>query len=92
VSDSLKDANRVCINTLALATHGINALSHQLALELMPLENFRLELDAANTYRDISGVPDLSDVQRGAFRGLSLDLRYRLLDRKHALFGLANAG
>jgi hypothetical protein len=54
----------------------------------MPLPNFRFEVGALTFYHNISGVTGLDDRRQEAFQGLALDLRYRLLDRNHAPFGL----
>ncbi len=54
----------------------------------MPLPNFRFEVGALTSYHNISGVTGLDDRRQEAFQGLALDLRYRLLDRNHAPFGL----
>jgi hypothetical protein len=63
-------------------------LSQVLSAEFTPVENLRLEASAASIYHDIAGVTGLDDRRRGGWQALSLDLRYRLLDREHALFGL----
>jgi hypothetical protein len=47
-----------------------------------------MEVSGTSIYHDISGVSGLDDRRRGGWQSLSLDLRYRLLDREHALFGL----
>jgi hypothetical protein len=39
-------------------------------------------------YHGISAVAGLDDRRQGAFEGVSLEARYRLLDRDHAPFGL----
>ena len=65
-----------------------SALSQVLSLEYTANQNLRLEVSAAGAYHDISGVPQLDDWRRGAFDGLSFDIRYRILDRAHAPFGL----
>lgn len=64
------------------------ARSHVLGMEYTPVDNLRFELGASESYHDISGVPELDDLRRGAFAGLSLDMRYRLLDRARAGLGL----
>jgi hypothetical protein len=46
-------------------TDSYNALLHRLALELMPLPNFRLELAAANSYHSISGLAQMNDPRQG---------------------------
>jgi hypothetical protein len=63
-------------------------LSQMLSAEFTPMQNFRLEFSATGIYHDISGVTGLADRRQGGWQGLSLDLRYRLLDREHAPFGL----
>jgi hypothetical protein len=42
-----------------------NALLHRLALELMPLPNFRLELGASNSYHNIFGLTKMNDQPQG---------------------------
>jgi hypothetical protein len=69
-------------------TGSYSALFQRLAFEFMPLPNFRFEVGALASYHNISGVTDLDDRRQEAFQGLALDLRYRLLDRNHAPFGL----
>jgi hypothetical protein len=64
------------------------ALSQTLSFEYTPTPNLRLEATAASAYHDIAGVPGLDDRRQGAFEGLSFDVRYRLLDRARAPFGL----
>ena len=64
------------------------ALSQMLSAEFNPVQNFRMEVSGTSIYHDISGVSGLDDRRRGGWQSLSLDLRYRLLDREHALFGL----
>jgi hypothetical protein len=64
------------------------ALSHKLALEYTPLQNLRFEMGAIQSYHDISGVPELDDLRRGAFEGLSFEVRYRLLSREQSGIGL----
>jgi hypothetical protein len=62
-----------------------SALSHALSLEYTARQNVRLELSASGAYHDIVGVPGLDDQRRGAFDGLSFDMRYRILDRAQCL-------
>jgi hypothetical protein len=65
-----------------------SALSQALSLEYTPTQNLRLEVTAIGTRYDIVGVPGLDERRQVAFDGLSFDMRYRLLDRAHAPFGL----
>jgi hypothetical protein len=70
-------------------TGSYTALSQSLSYEFVPLPNFRVEANVFGAYHGISGVDDLDDLHRASFQGLSLELRYRLLDRRTAPFGLA---
>jgi hypothetical protein len=65
------------------------ALAQSLAFEFVPLKDLRIEASVLGAYHDIAGVDDFSDLHRASFQGFSLELRYRLLDRRSAPFGLA---
>jgi hypothetical protein len=67
------------------------ALGQAIEIEIVPLPNFRVEVGATATLHDITGVPDVDDRRQFNFQGLSLDLRYRLLDRGRAPFGMTIA-
>nr|WP_245324850.1 hypothetical protein [Bradyrhizobium sp. AT1] len=67
------------------------ALEHEVEIEIVPLPNFRIELGGVASLHDITGVPDIDDRRQFNFQGASLDLRYRLLDRERAPFGLTIA-
>ncbi|MDA9410422.1 hypothetical protein [Bradyrhizobium sp. CCBAU 45384] len=67
------------------------ALEHEVELEIVPLPNFRVEVGGTVTLHDITGVPDIDDRRQFNFQGLSLDLRYRLLGRERAPFGMTIA-
>ncbi len=67
------------------------AIGQELEIELVPLPNLRIELGATATMHDITGVPDIDDRRQLNFQGASIDLRYRLLERERAPFGLAIA-
>lgn len=60
------------------------ALEKEVEIEIVPLPNFRIELGGIASLHDITGVPDIDDRRQLNFRGASLDLRYRLLDRERA--------
>ena len=66
-------------------------LAHEVEIEIVPLPNFRIEIGAATTLHDITGVPDIDDRRQVNFQGASLDLRYRLLERESAPFGMTIA-
>ena len=67
------------------------ALEKEVEIEIVPLPNFRIELGGIASLHDITGVPDTDDRRQLNFQGASLDLRYRLLNREHAPFGLTVA-
>ena len=64
-------------------------LTQSLSYEFVPLQDLRIEANLFGAYHGISGVDDFDDLHRAAFQGASLELRYRLLDRRTAPFGLA---
>ena len=67
------------------------ALQQEIEIEVVPLPNFRIEVGGTASLHDITGVPDIDDRRQFNFQGASLDLRYRLLDRERAPFGLTVA-
>jgi hypothetical protein len=64
-------------------------LSQVLEAEFTLVRDFRLSIGAAAAYHDISGVPGLVDRRQTEFQGVSIEMRYRLLDRERAGIGLA---
>jgi len=60
------------------------AISQEFELEFVPAKNFRIELGSAFASHDINGVPGLEDRRQLAWQGVSVDLRYKLLDRDAA--------
>jgi hypothetical protein len=67
------------------------AINHELELELVPLDNFRVEIGSAFAAYDINGVAGFEDRRQLAWQGVSADFRYRFLDRDAAPFGLTFA-
>src|SRR3979409_1148776 len=64
------------------------AISQELELEFVPARNFRIEIGSAFAAHDINGVPGLEDSRQLSWQGVSVDLRYRFLNRDAAPFGL----
>jgi hypothetical protein len=58
-------------------------------VEFVPIANLRASGTLSAAYHDVSGIAGLEDRQQDAFDSLSFDLRYRLIDRQQAGFGLA---
>ena len=67
------------------------AVGQEFELELVPVKNFRIEIGSAFAGHDIRAVPGLEDGRQLAWQGVSVDLRYRFLDRDSAPFGLTFA-
>jgi hypothetical protein len=67
------------------------ALDQQLEMEFVPFRNFRIEVGTTFAAYDITSVPGLVDRNLAGWQGVSLDLRYRFLDRETAPFGLTVA-
>ena len=67
------------------------AVGQQFEAELVPVKNFRVEVGSTFAVYDIGGVPGLDDQRRLSWQGVSVDFRYRFLDRDAAPFGLTFA-
>jgi hypothetical protein len=67
------------------------AVNQEVELEFVPVNNFRIEVGSSFFWYDINGVPGLEDRSQLDWQGVSLDLRYRLLDRNSAPVGLTFA-
>jgi hypothetical protein len=64
------------------------AINQELELEFVPARNFRIEMGTSFASHDINGVPDFEDRRQLAWQGVSVDFRYRFLDRDTGPFGL----
>jgi hypothetical protein len=67
------------------------AIGQEFELEFVPARNFRIEVGGTFATHDIFGVPGFADRSQFGGQGISLDLRYRLLDREKDPFGLTLA-
>jgi hypothetical protein len=67
------------------------AIGQELELEFVPANNFRIQMGTAFSSHDIVGVPGFEDRRQLAWQGVSVDFRYRFLDRDKASFGLTFA-
>jgi hypothetical protein len=65
-----------------------SALSQALGVKLIPFQDFSIEPVISAARFDISGVPGLDDRRQLAYEAASLEMRYRLLNREQAPFGL----
>jgi hypothetical protein len=66
-------------------------MGQEFELEFVPARNFRVELGSRFATHDIFGVPGFVDRGQADWQGISLDLRYRFLDREKNPFGLTLA-
>lgn len=73
------------------AAGGYGAIHQEVELEFVPARNFRIEVGGSFAAYGISGVPGFADRDQLDWQGASLDLRYKLFDRKSAPFGLTFA-
>jgi hypothetical protein len=67
------------------------AASSELSFKYTPFDNFRVAPAISFASHNISNVPGLDNLNQFTFQGVGVDLRYRLLDREHAPFGLTLA-
>jgi hypothetical protein len=65
-----------------------SALSQAAAVKFIPFQDFSIESGAGVAYHDISGIPGLDDRRQLAFEVFLLEMRYRVLNRRSAPFGL----
>jgi hypothetical protein len=64
------------------------ASSTLLGFKYVPLPRLLISPGLLLSHHGISGVPGLADRQQIGFQGLSFEVKYQLLDRNHAPFGL----
>lgn len=72
----------------AKGTGTYRALTNATELEFVPIKNFRAEFAAVAASYDISGIAGFDDLKQAGLQGVSVDLRYRFLDKDTAPFGL----
>ena len=67
------------------------AIGQEFELEFVPVKNVRVELGTSFASHYIRGVPGLEDRRQLSWEGVSVDLRYRFLERDAAPFGFTFA-
>ena len=67
------------------------AIGQEFELEFVPVKNVRVELGTSFASHYIRGVPGLDDRRQLSWEGVSVDLRYRFLERDAAPFGFTFA-
>jgi hypothetical protein len=73
------------------AAGNYRAIGQEFELEFVPVPNFRIEVGGTFATHDIFAVPGFADRSQFEGQGVSLDLRYRFLDREKDPFGLTLA-
>ena len=64
------------------------AIGQELELEFVPTKDVRIQVGSTFASHDINGVPGFEDRRQLAWQGVSLDVRYRFLDRDTAPLGV----
>jgi hypothetical protein len=64
------------------------ALEQGAAVKFIPFRDFSIEPGVGVAHHNISGVPRLDDRRQLEFDTVTLEMRYRMLNREHAPFGL----
>jgi hypothetical protein len=83
-----KEAELETTGRFAKHSGSYTALSQFAGLKLVPFDNFMIEPGISFSRHDIYGVPGFDDRRQSAFEALSFEMRYRVLDRRKAPFGL----
>jgi hypothetical protein len=83
-----REAESETIGRFGKAAGSYAAFTQNGQVKMVPIENFRVGVNAAFGYFDMSGVPELRDGRMATLQGISLEARYMLLDRHAAPFGL----
>jgi hypothetical protein len=83
-----KEAESEAVGRFGKSTGTYSALSQALGVKVIPFQDFSIEPVISVARFDISGVPGLEDRRQLAYEAASLEMRYRLLNREQAPFGL----
>jgi hypothetical protein len=83
-----KEAESETTGRFAKGSGSYAALEQAAAIKFIPFENFSIEPGLGVAYHRISGVPGLDDRRQLAFDTVTLEMRYRVLNRERAPIGL----
>jgi hypothetical protein len=83
-----KEAEIEATGRFAKRDGSYSAVDKTLSVKFVPFQNFSIEPGLGVAYHDISGAPGLEDRRQLAFDTVSLEMRYRVLNRAQAPFGL----
>ena len=83
-----REAESEAVGRFGKSAGTYGAISQALGVKFVPFQNLSIQPTVAVSRFDISNVPGLDDRRQLAYEAVSLELRYRLLDREKAQFGL----
>ena len=83
-----KEAESEAVGRFGKSAGTYSAISQALGVKFAPFQNFNVQPTVAVSLFDVSNVPGLDDRRQLAYEAASLGLRYRLIDREKAQFGL----
>jgi hypothetical protein len=83
-----KEAESEAVGRFGMSAGTYSAISQALGVKFAPFQNFTIQPTVAVSRFDILNVPGLDDGRQFAYEAASLELRYRLIDREKAQFGL----
>jgi len=83
-----KEAESEAVGRFGKSAGAYGAISQALGVKFAPFQNFNIQPTVAVSRFDVSNVPGLEDRRQLAYEAASLELRYRLIDREKAQFGL----
>ena len=83
-----KEAESEAVGRFGKSAGTYGAISQALGVKFAPFQAFTIQPTVAVSRFDVSNVPGLDDRRQLAYEAASLELRYRLIDREKAQFGL----
>ena len=83
-----KEAESETTGRLAKRAGSYAAIAQAFGVKFIPFQDFSIEPGVGVASHKISGVPGLDDRRQWAFDTISIEMRYRVLNREHAPFGL----
>jgi hypothetical protein len=83
-----REAESEAVGRFGKTAGSYGATSQALGVKFVPFQNFSVQPTVAVSRFDISNVPGLEDRRQLSYQAAALELRYRLIDREKAQFGL----
>ena len=83
-----KEAESEAVGGFGKSAGTYSAISQAVGVKFAPFQNFNIQPTVAVSRFDVSNVPGFDDRRQFAYEAASLELRYRLLNRESAPFGL----